>query len=67
MVILPMWALMRKIPSYALRIIFISFSKIIECEYMYLSGYGNNVHLITHTVFMTYHLIVTIMRSGQAT
>ena len=59
--------LMRNVPLNALRIIFISFLKIIECEYMYLNGYENNFHLIYHTVFMTYHFIVTIMRSGQTT
>ena len=31
-------ALKRKIPLNALRIIFISFLKIIDCKYMYLNG-----------------------------
>ena len=45
-------ALMRKMPSNALKIIFMIFLKIIECKYMYLNGYENNLHLLDQTVFM---------------
>ena len=34
---------------------------------MYLNGYENNFHLIDHTVFMIDHLVVIIVRGGQAT
>ena len=48
-------ALMRKIPSNALNIIFMSFIKIIDYKYMCLNGYENNFHLLDHTVFMIDH------------
>ena len=48
-------ALMRKISLNALRIIFYSFLKIIDCKYIYLNGYQNNFHLMDHAVFMTDH------------